>query len=173
LALIVAPLHGLAYGLAALYLVFAAGMATGGADRTGEPLLAWRCYSLAAGLLAAIVPATGIDERLKPLLIIPLAIVAFGFVVHVRVKVGHGVWRVGILSACGRREHDARVGRTLEAMCLALVLGTLGSGPAAAGLFAVVGWLLSAASVAERRPEPAASCAREDQPPAAAPARAA
>jgi hypothetical protein len=165
-----APIRGAAYGLAALYLFFAAGMAASGADRPGEPLLAWRAYGLAAGLLAGIVPATGFDERLKPLLVVPLVLVAFGFLVHLRVKLRLGLYRVGILSACGRREHDARVGRTLETMCLALVLGTLGHGPAAAGLFAVAGWLLTSASVAERR---APTSEREAQPPAAEPARAA
>jgi hypothetical protein len=166
-----APIRNAAYGLATLYLFFAAGMAASGADRAGEPLLAWRAYGIAAGLLAGIVPAIGFDERLKPLLAVPLALVAFGFVVHLRVKVRLGVCRVGLLSAFGRREHDARIGRTLEVMCVALALGTLGHGPAAAGLFAVAGWLLTSASVEERGG--GATSAREDQPPAAEPARAA
>jgi hypothetical protein len=165
-----APIRGAAYGLATLYLFFAAGMAPSGAERVGEPLVAWRAYGIAAGLLAALVPATGFDDRLRPLLIVPLGLVALGFVVHLRAKLRLGVCRVGILSACGRREHDARVGRTLEAMCLALVLGTLGQGPAAAGLFAVAGWLLTSASVAERG---GVTNAREDQPPAVEQVRAA
>src|SRR4051812_44736137 len=86
-----APLHGAAYALASLYLFFAAGMATGGAERPGEPLLAWRAYAVAAGLLAVLVPASGLDGRLKPLIAVPLAMVAFGFAVHVRVKLRHGV----------------------------------------------------------------------------------
>jgi hypothetical protein len=132
--------------------------------------VAWRAYAVAAGLLAAIVPAIGFDHRLKPLVAVPFALILFGLAVHVRAKRPLGICRVGLLSAFGRREHDARVGRTLETMCLALVLGALGSGPAAAGLFAVGGWLLSSASVAERG-EP--TSAREDRPPASEPARAA
>ncbi len=168
-ALVFAPLHSVTYGLAALYLVFAAGMASGGAERPGEPLLPWRSYGIAAGLLALLVPAVGIEPALRPLLAAPLALVAIGFAVHLRVKLRLGVFRVGILSACGRREHDARVGRTLETMCLALALGAFGEGPAAAGLFAVAGWLLAAAAVAER----SATSAREDRPPASEPAPAA
>jgi hypothetical protein len=170
--LIVAPLHGAVYGLASLYLVFAAGMASGGAERPGEPALAWRVYSIAAGLLALIVPATGIEPRLAPLAAIPLALFAIGFVIHLKVKLAHGVCRVGILSACGRREHDARIGRTLEAMCMVLAVATVAGGRPGAGLFAVSGWLLAAAAVAER-PEPGVSYALEDRPPVAEPARAA
>jgi hypothetical protein len=170
LTLAFAPLHGVTYGLAAVYLFFAAGISTSGADRPGEPLVAWRAYAIAAGLLAVLVPLVGIDGRLKPLFAVPLALVAFGFAVHLREKLRHGVCRIGILSACGRREHDARIGRTLETMCLALALGTIGDGPAAAGLFAVAGWLLTSAAVAERA---GATSEREDQPPAAEPAQAA
>jgi hypothetical protein len=165
-----APLHGVVYGLASVYLFFAAGMATSGADRPGEPLVAWRSYAIAAGLLALLVPLTGFDERLKPLLAVPLALVGFGLAAHLRAKLRHGVCRVGILSAFGRREHDARIGRTLETMCLALALGTAGDGPGAAGLFAVAGWLLTSAAVAERD---GATSEREDQPPVAERAQAA
>jgi hypothetical protein len=168
--LVFAPLHGVTYGLAAVYLFFAAGMATSGADRPGEPLVAWRAYALAAGLLALLVPMTGFDARLRPLLAVPLALAAFGLAAHMRVKARHGVCRVGLLSAFGRREHDARIGRTLETMLLAMALGTAGHGPAAAGLFAVAGWLLTSASVAERT---GATSEREDQPPAAERAQAA
>src|SRR3712207_9482868 len=73
--LAIAPLHGVTYGLASVYLFFAAGMATSGADRPGEPLAAWRAYAIAAGLLAVLVPAIGFDGRLKPLLAVPLALV--------------------------------------------------------------------------------------------------
>jgi hypothetical protein len=171
-ALLIAPLHAAAYGLAALYLVFAAGMATSGSDRPGEPDLPWRLYALGAGFLAIAVPAGGIDDALKPLVAAPLALIAAGLVIHVCVKGRHGIRRVGLLSAFGRREHDARIGRTLEAMAVALAVATAGTGPAAAGLYAVAGWLLAAASVAERGPAGSTS-AREDQPPAAAPAPAA
>ena len=166
LALSVAPLHGCAYGLAALYLFFGAGMAPSGADRPGEPLLAWRAYGLACGLLALLVPAVGFEPRLAPAELVPVMVAALGFVVHVRAKADLGVCRIGLLSALGRREHDARVGRTLEAMLLALGLGVLGSGPASAGLFAVAGWLLTAAATAERR----SKSEREDRPPASEPA---
>jgi hypothetical protein len=152
-SLALAPIRPAAYGLATLYLVFAAGMARGGADRPGEPELPWRLYGIAAGLLAPLVPLIGVKPELKPLVALPLAIVAVGFVVHLKVKLSHGVCRVGILSACGRRAHDARIGRSIEAMCLALMFATIGTGPAAAGLFAVAGWLLTAAAVAER-PDP-------------------
>jgi hypothetical protein len=168
--LALAPLRPVTYGLATLYLVFAAGMASGGAERPGEPRLPWHLYGLAAGLLAALVPAIGIEPGLKPLLAVPLALVAVAFLAHLKVKLAHGVCRVGILSACGRRAHDARIGRTIEAMCLALMLGTMGTGPAAAGLYAVAGWLLTAAAVAEREP---ATNGPADQPRAGAPARAA
>src|SRR4051794_25878121 len=102
LSLAIAPFHGAAYGLAALYLVFAAGMASGGADRPGESAVAWRSYAVAAGLLALLVPALGLSDRLRPLLAAPLALIAFGFAVHLRTKLRHGICRVGILSACGR-----------------------------------------------------------------------
>jgi hypothetical protein len=98
---------------------------------------------------------------------------AFGFLVHLKVKLSHGVCRVGILSACGRRDHDARIGRTIEASCLALMFATLGTGPAAAGLYAVAGWLLTAAAVAEREPATSETAHPPDQLHAAAPAQAA
>lgn len=195
LALSLAPLHGAAYALAALYLFFGAGMAPSGADRPGEPLLAWRAYGIACGLLALIVPVAALVPRLAPLEIVPVAVAAIGFGVHVHTKAALGVCRVGLLSALGRREHDARVGRTLEAMLLALTLGAIGHGPASAGLFAVAGWLLTAAATAERRGAPEATqgprprrrrrrppqagarmasrSAREDRPPASEPAPAA
>ena len=82
-----------------------------------------------------------------------LAVFAAAFAVHLRAKAGHGICRIGILSACGRRAHDARVGRTLEATALVLAAAVAFSLPA---LYAVAGWLLTAAAVAER-PEGAAT----------------
>lgn len=141
-----------------LYLVFAAGIASGGAERPGEPAAPWRLYAVAMGLLAPGVIADG-------LFVLPgVAVFAVAFVVHCVARAGHGVCRVGILSACGRRAHDARVGRTLEAAVLILAAGAVLAQPAP---FAVAGWLVTAAAVAER-PEP--TTAPEAQPLAAAPA---
>lgn len=129
------------YAVTALYLVFAAGIASGGAERPGEPLAAWRFYAAGMGLLAVAVPAGGI--WVAP----GLAVFAAGFVTHLAVKARHGVCRPGILSACGRRAHDARVGRTLETAALCLAGAALLAFPA---LYAVAGWLVTAAAVAER-----------------------
>lgn len=132
------------YAVTTLYLVFAAGITSGGAERPGEPELSWRLYAISMGLLAATVPFGG-------LFVIP-GLVVFGvaFVLHVRAKAAHGIRRVGILSACGRRAHDARVGRTLEVAALTLAAAVVLD---VAALYAVAGWLLTAAAVAER-PEP-------------------
>jgi hypothetical protein len=143
------------FAVATLYLVFAAGIASGGADRPGEPELAWRLYALGTGGLALLVPIIGFVPALKPVAALPLLAIAAGFAVHVRIKARHGVCRIGVLSACGRRAHDARVGRALELMVSVLAAATVVSGPWSAALYAVAGWLLTAAAVAER-PEPRA-----------------
>lgn len=130
-----------------LYLVFAAAMASGGADRPGEPAAAWRLYAIGTGALAVVVPLTAALPEVRPLLALPLTLLALGFAVHLRIKARHGLCRVGLLSACGRRAHDARVGRTLEAAALTLAAAVALTEPA---LFAVAGWLLTAAAVAER-----------------------
>ena len=170
IALLVEPLHPALYGLAALYLTFAAAMASGGAERPGEPRGPWRLYALGAAGLAIVVPLGGIVEAVEPYELIPLGLIAAGFLLHVRLKLSHGVHRFGLLSAAGRRSHDARVGRTLEATIAVLAGAALLPAPGAPALYAIAGWMLTAASVAERE---SASSAREDQPPAAAPAPAA
>ncbi len=129
------------YAVTTLYLVFAAGISSGGAERPGEPELAWRLYGISMGLLAVTVPFGGV-------FVVPgLAVFAVAFLVHLRAKSGHGICRVGILSACGRRAHDARVGRALEAAGLTLAGAVVFDMPP---LYAVAGWLLTAAAVAER-----------------------
>jgi len=182
---LLAPLHGAAYGVAVLYLVFAAAMAARGADRPGEPPLAWRLYAAGAGALAVGVALRGLDRELAALATAPVVLLTAGLAVHLRAKARHGVRRHGLpealaglavasaaavvlpgtvagvaapvafglaalLTACGRRAHDARIGRTLQAACLALLAAAALSGPLAAALYAVAGWLLTAASVAER-----------------------
>lgn len=141
-ALLIGGMDGVvAYAITTLYLVFAAGISSGGSERPGEPDSAWRLYALSMGLLAVTVPFGG-------LFVVPgLAVFAIGFLVHLKVKAGHGICRVGILSACGRRAHDARVGRTLEAAALVLAAAVVLAAPV---LYAVAGWLLTAAAVAER-----------------------
>lgn len=151
----------LTYAITTLYLVFAAGIGSGGADRPGEPDRAWRLYAISMGLLAVGVPLGGA-------FVVPgLTVFAAGFLVHLGAKAGHGICRVGILSACGRRAHDARVGRTLEATALVLAAAVVFAAPA---LYAVAGWLLTTAAVAER-PKGAATTAT--RPLAAGPAPAA
>jgi hypothetical protein len=142
-----------AYALAALYLLFGAGQASHGAERDGEPTLPWRLYGSAAALLTIVVPLVGFVPASRPVLALPVALIAAGFYLHVHAKARHGTWRIGILSACGRRRQDARVGRTVELMCVALAVATASTGPGSAACFAVFAWLLTAASVSER-PEP-------------------
>lgn len=156
LGLVVTPLHDALYAVAALYLTFAAAMASGGADRPGEPQLAWSLYALGAGFLAVFVPLGGFVDALRTAVYGPLVLMGIGFAAHTFIKAHHGgVVRIGLLSAFGRRRHDARIGRTLEATALMLVAAVLLSEPA---LYAVAGWLLTVAAVAERpdsEPEPA------------------
>jgi hypothetical protein len=170
--LLVPPLNNAAYGLAALYMLFGAGQAAHGSMRPGEPRLPWRLYGSAAAIMTIVVPLTAVTDVARHLLAVPLALVAAGFYLHVHVKARHGVWRIGVLSACGRRAHDGRVGRTVEARCLILAVATLTTGPTSAALYAVAGWLLSAAAVAERD-DPSASWLPEVQPRGGGPARAA
>ena len=168
--LTIRPLQDVAYALAALYMTFAAAMATGGGERPGEPALPWRLYAVGAAALAVIVPVTAFDGDLRFLELIALGVLAIGFVAHVALKLRHGAFRIGILSACGRRAHDARVGRTVEVAALVLAAAAITDGVASPALYAVAAWLLTAAAVAERRrlaSEP------EAQPHAAAPAPAA
>lgn len=162
------PLNDVAYALAALYLTFAAAMATGGGERPGEPSLPWRTYALGTAALAVIVPLTAFKPDLRFLELIALGLLAAGFVAHVVLKLRHGAVRVGILSACGRRSHDARVGRTVETAALVLAAAAIPEGVISPALYATAAWLMTAAAVAERpTSEPAA------RPLAAAPARAA
>ncbi len=65
-------------------------------------------------------------------------------------KLRHGAVRIGILSACGRRAHDARVGRCVEVSGLVLAAAAITHGIASPALYAVAAWLLTAAAVAER-----------------------
>ncbi len=149
------PVHA----VTALYLVFAAGIATGGAERPGEPFSAWRLYAGSMALLAVGLPFGG------PWSAPGLVLFGAGFVVHLVAKASHGIVRIGLLSACGRRAHDARVGRRLEAAALVLAAAVLFAQPA---LFAVAGWLVTAAAVPER---PTREVARRPQPRAAVPAQ--
>jgi hypothetical protein len=164
--LVFQPLNDVAYGLAALYMTFAAAMATGGGERPGEPALPWRVYAMGTAALAVIVPLTAFRPDLRFLELIAVGLLAAGFVVHVVLKLRHGAVRVGILSACGRRAHDARVGRTLEAAALVMAAATVTEGVVSPALYATAAWLITAAAVAERP-----TTEREAQPLAAAPAR--
>lgn len=158
--LAVPRLHGLITALASLVLVFASATALStGAERPGEPPLAWRLYGIGAAALAVTVVVGGAAET------VPLGVIVAGLLVHVHFKAPHGVQRFGLLSAFGRRAHDARVGRTLELACVAFALAPALDAPA---LYVVAGWLLTAAAVAERpTSEP------EGQPSPGAPAPAA
>ena len=142
LLLAVPALRGLIPALAAVVLVFAAAMCLStGADRPGEPPLAWRLYGIGAAALAVTVVVGGAAETM------PLGVIVAGLLVHVHFKAPFGVQRLGLLSAFGRRAHDARVGRTLELACVTLTLAPSLDAPA---LYVVAGWLLTAAAVAER-----------------------
>lgn len=142
LLLAVPPLRVLVPWLAALLLVFGAAMSlTTGADRAGEPCWAWRAYGVGAAALAVTVLVGGAVET------VPLGIFVVGLLAHVHGKARHGAHRIGLLSAFGRRAHDGRVGRTLELMCLALAIASVTHEPA---VYAVAGWLLTSAAVAER-----------------------
>lgn len=168
--LLIRPLHDVAYALAALYMTFAAAMATGGGERPGEPTLPWRVYAVGCAALAVIVPLTAFEPGLRFLELIVLGLLAIGFVAHVVLKFDHGAVRVGVLSAVGRRAHDARVGRTVEAAAVVLTAAAVTDGVASPALYAVAAWLLTAAAVAERS---AATSEPGGQLPAGAPAPAA
>jgi hypothetical protein len=169
--LLFAALQPALYGLAALYLTFAGAMASGGAERPGEPEWPWRLYAVGAGALAVLVPLGGFVAAAEHWPLAGIGVIAAGFASHVAAKRRHGVHRPGLLSACGRREHDARIGRTLEGAVIVLAGAAALPEPAGPALYAIAGWLLAAASVAER--DDGASSGPEDRPPASAPAPAA
>ena len=139
----------------------------------------------------------GLAEALPGLLVAPALVVPFvlvpgydygdGLITGIVTGALVAFCLAAVLSAAGRRAHDARIGRQLTAVTAAVLgatalaalhaAGEAGGIPTAevgAALYAVAGWVLTSASVAER---PAlgevVSLIREVQPPDAAPVPAA
>ena len=139
----------LTYLLASLYLAFATGMGSEASHRANEPTRPWGLYALGAAALSALLPVVGLTGA-RWLLAPGLVSILAGFYVHTRVLARFGRHRIGLLSAYGRRCHDARIGRTLEAFVAVIALATALTGVASAALFAVAGWLLTAGAVQER-----------------------
>lgn len=202
LAVALEPLRGVVHAVAVLYLIFGAAMATGGADRTGEPTAAWRLYAACAAALAVTSALAGLGVGPDWIAGAPVALMTAGLAVHLHVKAAYGVRPAGLiaalpalvgvpavvvafailpavqdgaatltvvalvafceavaLSACGRRAHDARIGWILASVCLALVAAASLAGMDArselsAVFYAIAGWLLTTASVAERPEAP-------------------
>lgn len=99
LAVALEPLRGIVHAVAVLYLIFGAAMATGGADRTGEPAAAWRLYAVCAGALAVTSVLAGLGVGPDWIAGAPVALMTAGLAVHLHVKAAHGVRPAGLIAA--------------------------------------------------------------------------